>query len=237
MSAQTASRSWGFARSARAAHHIHTLWRRRIDRSPAALNRWRRLGPTPGSTFVHFALTDPSLILRRCGVARMSKVAGTGLSLGGKETPAWSKVVVLTALRWAIVGMLGGFATLGVVQHERAPQPMPVTTTVTSLTETKAQETKTRSPSFSREIVLLAQCRKELAEGNSVRAMEILDRYDREFPFGKLVAEALLLRVEILRTRGERARALALAHQFVARNPKSPYAASMRKLIGEARPR
>ena len=67
--------------------------------------------------------------------------------------------------------------------------------------------------------------------------MEMLDRYATEFPMGELAARAFLLRVEVLRERGDHRRARALANQFVASNPRSPYAASMRKLIGEARPR
>jgi hypothetical protein len=140
-------------------------------------------------------------------------------------------------IRWAGIGMLGGAALLGIVRQEPAPQPNLIAATSTPRPEGTAPCTSTRSPSFAREGALLARGRRELSEGNSARAMDVLDRYEREFPHGDLAPEALLLRVELLRARGEKVRAVALANQFVASNPKSPYAALLRKLIGEAQPR
>src|SRR5262249_13702807 len=91
--------------------------------------------------------------------------------------------------------------------------------------------------SAPREAALLAQSRRDLSQGNSLAALDGLDRYTREFPHGELPPDALLLLVEALRTRGEHTRASAVAGQFVAKNPQSPYAASMRRLLNEPRPR
>jgi hypothetical protein len=48
-----------------------------------------------------------------------------------------------------------------------------------------------------------------------------------------LRVEATALRIEALLRSGKRARATSLANAFLARNPKSPYAARVRALIGD----
>jgi outer membrane protein assembly factor BamD (BamD/ComL family) len=137
-------------------------------------------------------------------------------------------------LTWLMIGMLGGAATLALAQ--RVPQRQSSLASVAAAKADKKAANQ-HGPWFAREVWLIAQCKKELYQGNSVRAMEVLDRYAQEFPLGELVPQALLLRVEVMRARGERTRALAIANQFVANNPKSPYAGPMRRFIGEARPR
>jgi hypothetical protein len=140
-----------------------------------------------------------------------------------------------TAIAWATVGMLGGVATLAFAEHVRPRHSARIVTVPIALPAKKSATS--HGPWFSQEVSLLAQCRKELYQGNSLRALEALDRYSREFPLGELVPEALLLRVEVLRARGDHTRARALANQFVAHNPQSRYAAAMRKLMAEARPK
>ena len=158
----------------------------------------------------------------------------TATYAAGRQTPVLAKAARSTIITWLGIGMLGGAATLGVAQR------VPVRHSVLMAAPATATAKKALSkhgPWFAREMWLMAQCRRELYQGNSVRAMETLDRYAQEFPLGELVAQALLLRVEVMRTRGERTRALAIANQFVASNPKSPYAEAMRRFIGEAQPK
>jgi hypothetical protein len=141
----------------------------------------------------------------------------------------------LAIVMWLGIGMLGGAATLAIAQRVPLRHSAPPTAAPVSVGARKSHGK--HGPWFARETWLIAQSKKELYQGNSVRAMEILDRYAEEFPLGELVPRALLLRVEVMRARGERLRALAIANQFVANNPRSPYADSMRKFLDEPRPR
>jgi hypothetical protein len=159
----------------------------------------------------------------------------TATYAAGRQTPVLAKAARSTIITWLAIGMLGGAGTLAVAQRVPVRHTALVAATPAIATPKKAHSK--HGPWFAREMWLVAQCRRELYQGNSVRAMEMLDRYAQEFPLGELVAQALLLRVEVMRTRGERTRALAIANQFVANNPKSPYAESMRRFIGEARPK
>jgi hypothetical protein len=71
------------------------------------------------------------------------------------------------------------------------------------------------------ELELLAQARSALRAGDAARALELLDRHDRERSGGELVAEATLLRIEALSVRGEPRAASELAARFVRDNPHS----------------
>ena len=147
--------------------------------------------------------------------------------------------------RWVGVGMIGGVATLGVIAHESVEQQIAAAlparsatvSTPPALAKPTAVRVRPKRPSLAREAALLAQSRKDLSQGNSAAALDGLDRYLREFPRGDLAPEALFLLIEVLRARGGHARALALASHFVTKNPHSPYTASMRRLMGEARAR
>jgi hypothetical protein len=89
-------------------------------------------------------------------------------------------------------------------------------------------------PDISLEIAALDEARTALRAGRTTEALGALDRYDTAFARGgSLRVEATALRIEALLRAGSRARATSLAHAFLARNPKSPYAARVRALIGE----
>jgi hypothetical protein len=87
-------------------------------------------------------------------------------------------------------------------------------------------------PDISLEIASLDGARTALRRGNAGGALAALDRYDAEFgKSGGLRVEATVLRIDALLRSGNRARATALANAFLARNPKSPYAARVRALL------
>jgi hypothetical protein len=152
----------------------------------------------------------------------------------------WSYANVALWLRWLLLGMAAGMSALVFFHLRRASAEA---STMTAAHVVSPESPRAPLPptsccaSLVRERAFIARSRRELAEGNSIRALDVLDRYSLEFPRGALATEAMLMRVDLLRSRGDRARALALASQFIAQNPKSPGAAAMRRLIGEARPR
>jgi hypothetical protein len=89
-------------------------------------------------------------------------------------------------------------------------------------------------PDISQEIAALDEARKLLRGGRPKDALSALDRYDARYAkSGSLRIEASTLRIEALLQSGNRARATTLANAFLARHPRSPYAARVRALIGE----
>jgi hypothetical protein len=87
-------------------------------------------------------------------------------------------------------------------------------------------------PDISLEIAALDEARTALRQGRAQDALGALDRYGAEYgKNGGLRVEATVLRIDALIRSGNRGRATALASAFLARNPKSPYAARVRALL------
>ncbi len=88
-------------------------------------------------------------------------------------------------------------------------------------------------PDISLEIAALDEARTALRAGRASEALRALDRYDTGFAkAGSLRVEATALRIEALLQSGKRDRATSLANAFLARHPRSPYAARVRGLVG-----
>jgi hypothetical protein len=90
--------------------------------------------------------------------------------------------------------------------------------------------------SLAREIELLDQARRALSRGSPSDALSTLDRFTREFPRGRLSAEAFVVRLDALVRAGRRAEARALAERHLSANPSSPHAARIRTLTGIGTP-
>jgi outer membrane protein assembly factor BamD (BamD/ComL family) len=87
--------------------------------------------------------------------------------------------------------------------------------------------------SLPAEVAVLDGARRALADGDPGRALSELSRYDRDFPNGMLSQEATLIRIEALVSKGDRARARALADRYLAAHPNSSHAARVRSLLGD----
>jgi hypothetical protein len=81
------------------------------------------------------------------------------------------------------------------------------------------------------EIAALDSAREALASGDAGRALRALDARDRAFPRGALGPEAMVLRIEALALRGDRAAATRLGESFLAASPRSPHASRIRTLL------
>jgi TolA-binding protein len=106
--------------------------------------------------------------------------------------------------------------------------PVPATPAPAKLAPTQGAS----EPDIALEIELLDRARRASERRDFATALSELDRYDREHKQGRLRQEALLLRVQTLIGKGDRAAARALGERFLSRYPKSPLAPRMQKLIG-----
>lgn len=92
------------------------------------------------------------------------------------------------------------------------------------------------APGLAEEVQALKAARDALASGQSARCLDAVNAYFAAFPKGHLSAEARYLRAEALFAGGRRDEARALAASMLAANPKSPYAARLRAIAGDAAP-
>ena len=77
---------------------------------------------------------------------------------------------------------------------------------------------------------LLDEARKAVAAGRGADAIQTLDRYQRDYPRGRLGHEAAFVRMQALMSTGNRAAAVQMAEQFLRANPNSPLAPRVREL-------
>jgi outer membrane protein assembly factor BamD (BamD/ComL family) len=77
-------------------------------------------------------------------------------------------------------------------------------------------------PSVSAEVALLQRAQRSLAAGDAAAALALLDRHQRRFPSGALVAERLAAQVFALCELGRVERARTLAQEFSRVAPNSP---------------
>ncbi|HEX9298480.1 MAG TPA: hypothetical protein VF881_21735 [Polyangiaceae bacterium] len=93
---------------------------------------------------------------------------------------------------------------------------------------------RTMVPStLAAEVAMLDRTRGALSSGEGERALDLLQRYGREFPKGTLGLEASVLGIEALYLTGSAERATALAREFLAAHPTSTHASRVRRLLTE----
>jgi outer membrane lipoprotein YfiO len=117
--------------------------------------------------------------------------------------------------------------------------PAVIATVAAPIAEAPRPRAASPSPASSalaEEIAALDGAREALASGDASRALRALDARDRAFPRGALGPEAMVLRIEALALRGDRATATRLAEAFLAASPRSPHASRIRTLLGLTAP-
>lgn len=108
---------------------------------------------------------------------------------------------------------------------------------VASAPRVAAPSARAKEPSLAMETARIAEAHAKLGAGDAAGCLAVLDRYQRDFPRGRLSQEALVVRIQALLARGDRASAEALGRRFLAANPSSPYAARVRSLLGLTPPK
>jgi hypothetical protein len=205
--------------------------------SGAAAAKGASLAATTGSGMAAAKWTSFIAATKWIGVVAVSgAVVGGGVVLvqrteKTRATAAASKRGHVSAGHGAVPGEpVAASPPEPVVQETPAPATVeePETTNPSS-----ARAPSVRSqPDISLEISALDAARSALRSGRTGEALAALDRYDAGYAkAGSLRVEATALRIEALLRSGKRARATSLANAFLARNPKSPYAARVRALI------
>jgi len=89
---------------------------------------------------------------------------------------------------------------------------------------------------LTEEIAALDAASEALGAGDASRALRALDDHDRRFAGGMLGPEAVVLRIDALVLRGDRASAARLGEAFLAAHPRSPHASHIRSSIGAPAP-
>jgi len=83
------------------------------------------------------------------------------------------------------------------------------------------------------EVALLDQVRDAVSLGRGEAALDLLQRYAREFPQGTLGLEATVLRIEAFFLTGSSDKAVAMGREFLAAHPTSTHASRVRRLLTE----
>jgi TolA-binding protein len=154
------------------------------------------------------------------------------------------------ALRWiavgAIGGALGGAALTGLWLRRAPSAPRPAqTTTAASPPRAPTPPTSSEPPAavaqeappaghpsaLAAEVRALDAARAALARGASDEALARIARYLSAFPRGELRADAEVVALEALATKGDRPALERRAARFLHRQPNDPHAARVRRLV------
>jgi hypothetical protein len=117
-------------------------------------------------------------------------------------------------------------------ERELAPGAEPAPAVSVRPEWDRGERPKDSAVTLAAEVALLDAVRTALDGGSAARAMELLDRYEREFPRGQLLPEALLFRVRAYRAAGNAPAASNLAAQLLAKSPEGAYANRVREAAG-----
>jgi hypothetical protein len=117
-----------------------------------------------------------------------------------------------------------------------APEPVAIPEPVQSASEepkkAKVAAAAPQQPksTLAEEVAALDKAREALGS-DPARALEALEKHQKEFARGALGPEAMELRIEALAAKGDRAAATALANEFLSKYPTSPLASRVRSVV------
>ena len=81
------------------------------------------------------------------------------------------------------------------------------------------------------EVAALDSARQTLRAGDAARTLDLLGGYERRFPEGRMLPEALYLRLEAFTLQGDQSSAEAVARRILLVYPSSPHAARARAVL------
>jgi hypothetical protein len=82
------------------------------------------------------------------------------------------------------------------------------------------------------EVAALDNARQALRASDAARTLDLLANYETTFPEGRMLPEALYLRLEAFTLRGDKSNAEAVARRILRVYPSSPHAARARAVLG-----
>ena len=106
----------------------------------------------------------------------------------------------------------------------RTPAKTPAVVAVPAVAPSSASPGASQNGQLGDELALLGQIRKSIQDGESAKALGLLDEYQRRFASPVLAMEAAALRVDALCKTGDKAAANAAAEAFQKAWPASPLA-------------
>jgi hypothetical protein len=101
-------------------------------------------------------------------------------------------------------------------------------------TPSRPEASGTARTTFVEELALVGAARSSLEKGDIPSCMRAVGQYQARFGSGTFAHEIEVIRIEALFASGERARAREAAEQFLAAQPKSPYADRVGSLLGRS---
>jgi hypothetical protein len=112
-----------------------------------------------------------------------------------------------------------------------APAPAPsVVAQAAARTDSSAKPES--SDALAAEIRMIDEARDRLRHGDAHGSLETLARYDELVKRGgSMRAEAAVVRIEAYQASGDSARATALGQRFLTKNPNSPYADYVKRVL------
>jgi hypothetical protein len=99
-----------------------------------------------------------------------------------------------------------------------------------------SEEAARNGEALNAEIRTIDEARQRLRRGDALGALQALERYSQTVGRGgSLRAEATVVRIEALQTSGDARGAAALGQRFLAKNPRSPYADYVRRILAHSK--
>jgi hypothetical protein len=174
-------------------------------------------------------------------------VAGAGAMAGYQHvhvsrattapTPAAPVAVVTMAPLSAPLEVVPEPTVVGTSATLRAKAPPPAGPVASGISAASAQPVAPapeNASTLASEAAAIDRARRALAAGSASTAIELLDRYERESPTHALAPDALALRIQAEKARGNDARAKQLAETFLASHPNDPHADRVRRLLSSS---
>lgn len=167
------------------------------------------------------------------GIVAVAIVAGVGGGIGEYSRRSGEAAPAAVTSSVAVVSVSA--PSISAPAHARVEVPdstLPEVVVRPSPSVAAPPPTPSAVPSLVDEIAAIDRARVALSGRDPHSALRALDDHAHKFPRGVLGPEAVVLRVEALVQRGDRASALALAKAAAARDPNGPRTARMKTILG-----
>jgi hypothetical protein len=123
----------------------------------------------------------------------------------------------------------------GTVSPALSAAPVPPSPAVQAPLRSDTPDKLDSKDALAAEIRMIDEARARLRHGDPQGSLETLGRYDQLVKRGgSMRAEATVVRIEALQASGNATRAAALGERFLAKNPDSPYADYVKRILSQA---
>jgi hypothetical protein len=197
------------------------------------------LGTVITATTVTATTTAAATTSSGIALGTLGKIVAVVLVVGGASGGfvAWhasgrsKNVVVVPAAERAPVEPPAAVATRAAAP-EKVDESMPPSRGASApAVRPRAAAASPSANTLSLEVAALEKAHRAIAAHDSAAALRALDRYHAQFPNGTLASEETVLRVQAALAQGDKSNAAALAKEFRATHPDSPYGKRVEDLV------